>query len=140
MSLFTNGLEYLQIGSTSWRDNVNRNLVNVYTSTESDSLIAGKSEISHAHPTLWPLPTLIVSADISPVTSTITDDLAFNSTFSPLLVDRVTGELYRLSVASGTVSITATGVFASTSPNEINNTGASINNVAYPSIINGDII
>lgn len=140
MSLLAHGLESLDIGVTNWRLVINANLADVYTTTETTALWALKSNTSHAHPTYWPLPNLITNTDMDPVLSAIITDIAFDSTHNPLLIDRTTGELYRLEVTSAAVTITATGVYVSNNPNTINNIGGPLNTDAYPSILNGDLI
>ena len=140
MSALAYGLDSLDIGVTNWRLVINTNLSSIYTAAEMIPLLAGKAPNVHIHTTYWPVTANIVDADMAPVLGAIVTDVAFDSTHNPLLIDRTTGELYRLEVTSAAVVITATGVYANFNPNTIDNEGPTMNALAYPSILNGDLI
>jgi len=139
MSLLSGGLNSVEQGECRWRVTINNNLSNIYVISEVDAVVSGKSDTVHVHADYFPLAPLLVAADVSPVLGSLTSDVAFSATFGPCLVDRISKELFKLSIDSGAVIITGTGEFAGVNPNEID---VNENNIVaiYEETINGEIV
>lgn len=139
MSILQYGLTAIEQSECKWRVSINKNIENIYTVTEIAAVVNTKAETVHTHVDYFPLPELLGASDISPVLGALVSDVVFSSTYGPCLVDRVTSELFKISVDSGAVIITGTGEFAGITQNGID--VDSDNMVAvYNEVINGEVI
>ncbi len=139
MSLLQYGLKSIEQSECKWRITTNSNINDIYTTVEMQSTVDSKADLSHEHVDYFPLVDLITVHDLTPVTEALVNDVAFSSTYGPCLVDRTSLELYKLSVDSGSVVITATGEFAGISPNSIDITPDNMI-AGYSEVINGEIV
>ncbi len=139
MANLEHGLLSIEQGEGPWRVTLNSNLSNIYTVAEVDIVVDGKAEAIHTHSDYFPLPELVAASDLSPVLDTLTSDVAFSSTYGPCLVDRVTLELFKISVNSGTVVVTGTGEFVGIDQNIIDVNDENMVAV-YDETINGEVV
>ena len=124
--IYTNGLTKIEQSDTNWRITYNSNISNIYTITETNTLLAGKSNLTHTHSEYANI--TLVESDMP----TLVVDLAFEDGGAPALLDRVTGIPYYIQVTSGSITLNVV-------PATILYEGATISSTQFPITTNVDL-
>ncbi len=139
MSLLKKGLNSIEQGEGKWRVTINHNLESIYTTDEVSAIVDGKANSPHYHSDYFPLASTLSENDVVPILGELTSDVVFNESYGMYLVDRANLQIVGLSINSGNIVVTGTGVFLGVFQGAIDvNTYNMV--ASYTEIVNGEVV